>query len=419
MDTQGAFDSDSTVKDCATVFALSTMLSSVLIYNLSQNIQEDDLQHLQLFTEYGRLALEDSGRTPFQKLCFLIRDWSFPYESPYGVEGGRNVLEKRLQISERQHKELQQIRKQIRSCFEELSCFLLPHPGLKVATDPKFDGKLADMEDLFVKYVGELIPSFLAPEKLTIKEIGGQKIVCKDLVQYFKSYVEIYKGGSLPEPKTMLEATAEANNLSAVSAGRDAYSGLMENVCGGNCPYLSTQDLYDEHQRIKARAIDVFKHMPKMGGEEYSEGYELKLENELEELYEKYKSQNESKNIFKAAKTPAVLMTLALVMYIAGTLFHFLGLALPSFACTLIVMCSFASLMAWAYARYTGEARQFGIYVDGIAELLWKNFMKPASEKVLDRSGGVAKIVSVGNAIKDGLNATAAVPGPGGDRKNR
>jgi len=31
MDTQGAFDSESTVKDCATVFALSTMVSSVQV----------------------------------------------------------------------------------------------------------------------------------------------------------------------------------------------------------------------------------------------------------------------------------------------------------------------------------------------------------------------------------------------------
>lgn len=31
MDTQGAFDSFSTVKDCATIFALSTMISSVQV----------------------------------------------------------------------------------------------------------------------------------------------------------------------------------------------------------------------------------------------------------------------------------------------------------------------------------------------------------------------------------------------------
>lgn len=98
MDTQGAFDSESTVRECATVFALSTMLSSVQIYNLSQNIQEDDLQHLQLFTEYGRLALADCGEKPFQKLQFLVRDWSFPYEADYGPDGGHKILERRLEV---------------------------------------------------------------------------------------------------------------------------------------------------------------------------------------------------------------------------------------------------------------------------------------------------------------------------------
>lgn len=48
LDTQGTFDSESTVKDCATVFALSTLLSSIQIYNLQSNVQEDDLQHLQV-----------------------------------------------------------------------------------------------------------------------------------------------------------------------------------------------------------------------------------------------------------------------------------------------------------------------------------------------------------------------------------
>lgn len=68
MDTQGAFDQQSTVKDCATVFALSTMISSLQVYNLQNNIHEDDLANLQFFAEYGKLVLDDEENTskPFQ-----------------------------------------------------------------------------------------------------------------------------------------------------------------------------------------------------------------------------------------------------------------------------------------------------------------------------------------------------------------
>lgn len=39
-------------------------------------------------------------RCPSQSLIFLVRDWSFPYEFPYGQEGGMKFLEKRLKVSE-------------------------------------------------------------------------------------------------------------------------------------------------------------------------------------------------------------------------------------------------------------------------------------------------------------------------------
>lgn len=50
------------------------------------------------------------------------------------------------QVKQNQHEELQNVRKHIHSCFSNIGCFLLPHPGLKVATNPYFDGRLKGEE---------------------------------------------------------------------------------------------------------------------------------------------------------------------------------------------------------------------------------------------------------------------------------
>lgn len=34
----------------------------------------------------------------FQSLMFLIRDWCYPYDYEYGLEGGNAFLEKKLQV---------------------------------------------------------------------------------------------------------------------------------------------------------------------------------------------------------------------------------------------------------------------------------------------------------------------------------
>ena len=54
--------------------------------------QEDDLQHLQFFTHYGRLVAEEQGGEHRQKLFILVRDWQFPYEKQFGIEGGAELL---------------------------------------------------------------------------------------------------------------------------------------------------------------------------------------------------------------------------------------------------------------------------------------------------------------------------------------
>ncbi|XP_061166573.1 atlastin-2-like [Saccostrea echinata] len=388
MDTQGAFDSESTVRDCATIFALSTMLSSVQVFNLTHNIQEDDLQHLQLFTEYGRLALEDNDNVskPFQCLMFLVRDWSFPYESPYGAAGGRKVLEKRLQISGKQHQELKQIRQHIRSCFEEINCFLMPHPGLNVATNPHFEGKLKDIENEFKEQLKVLIPLLLDSDNLVVKEINGTTVSARDLMEYFKAYIKIYQGEELPEPKSMLQATAEANNLAAVSTAKTEYSKRMENVCGGDKPYLHPERLEEDHLRCRQSAIDVFKSTRKMGGPEFSKQYLEQLEAEIEEQYENFKKHNEGKNIFSSARTPAVLFTVMAFSYVMSGVFGLVGIESFANLLNLVLGLFLILLVIWIYVRYSGEHRGVGQHIDQIAEFIWDKGLSQVYMQMMQQS---------------------------------
>lgn len=202
LDTQGIFDDQSSVRDCTTIFALSMLLSSVQCYNLMQNIREDDLQHLELFTEYGRLALEQSTEKPFQKLLFIVRDWPFGYETNYGWHG-QKVIDEILAGNNEQTPDMKQLRKRVDSSFNDIGAFLMPHPGKTVAQGNKFTGDLKQTDPEFVQYVKELVPALFAPEKLIAKTINGQKLRARDLLQYLEAYVKIFNGDALPEPKTV------------------------------------------------------------------------------------------------------------------------------------------------------------------------------------------------------------------------
>ncbi|KAK2508868.1 hypothetical protein MC885_011810 [Smutsia gigantea] len=368
MDTQGAFDSQSTIKDCATVFALSTMTSSVQVYNLSQNIQEDDLQHLQLFTEYGRLAMEEIYQKPFQ-------------------------------VKQNQHEELQNVRKHIHNCFSNLGCFLLPHPGLKVATNPSFDGRLKDIDEDFKRELRNLVPLLLAPENLVEKEISGSKVTCRDLVEYFKAYIKIYQGEELPHPKSMLQATAEANNLAAVAGAREIYCKSMEQVCGGDKPYIAPSDLERKHLDLKEVAIKQFRSVKKMGGDEFCHRYQNQLEAEIEETYANFIKHNDGKNIFYAARTPATLFAVMFAMYIISGLTGFIGLNSIAVLCNLVMGLALTSLCTWAYVKYSGEFREIGTMIDQIAETLWEQVLKPLGDNLMEEN--IRQ--SVTNSIKAGL----------------
>eukprot|EP00090_Calanus_glacialis_P046193 TRINITY_DN8940_c0_g1_i2.p1 TRINITY_DN8940_c0_g1~~TRINITY_DN8940_c0_g1_i2.p1 ORF type:complete len:482 (-),score=110.12 TRINITY_DN8940_c0_g1_i2:546-1991(-) len=305
MDTQGTFDHKTTVKENMTVFALSTMTSSVLMYNLMHVIREDHLQHLQLFTEYGRLALKNSGTTPFQKLQFLVRDWHYPHDAPFGSEGGKIVLDRLLNTTEEQPQEIRKLREHIISSFSELDCYLFPYPGPKVAEDPTFTGSTEEMDPRFAKYLDDFVSKTLAPENLEPKKIAGKIVKSREMVDYFQKYLEIFNGDEIPEPKSIFETTAEVTNLHALSEAKEKYienMGALRQSAASQA--LVEVDLVTKHDQSMQESIDLFIEQSKFGGEAFAKHYQDELEKEILEKFNYFKRLNDSKiqNIFYKAK---------------------------------------------------------------------------------------------------------------------
>lgn len=297
LDTQGTFDCVSTVKEGTTIFSWSMMTSSLQIYNLSQNIGEDDLQHLQLFTEYGQLALKESSERPFQKLLFLVRDWQYSYEKEYGLGGGRKLLEQRLSITSGQAEELKSLRLALRQSFTEMCCFLMPHPGPKVATAESFLGCLSDIGGDFKTQLKEMVSSTLHPDKLPVKRINGIDVSCQELFIQFELYGKIFNGDDLPNPTTIFEAAVKANNLTAVERAIDHYRKGMENVLHGDKPYVDRESLLEEHQRAEKEALELFDTTQKLGGVQRSKEYRDGLKKMIDLEYKRFSVCNESERI--------------------------------------------------------------------------------------------------------------------------
>lgn len=184
MDTQGIFDNKTPMLQNAILFGFSTMLASVQIFNVSQLFGDDSFQHLQLFTEYGKFALEISNEKPFQKLLILIRDWQDDFNFPYGTNGGNKYLTPTENTN-----------------YENVDCFLMPHPGLKVCKN--FNKKLIDVDAEFIHHVKELAQLLLAKENLVVKKVNGVNILAQDLVEYINKYWKYLCDGNIPIPKSV------------------------------------------------------------------------------------------------------------------------------------------------------------------------------------------------------------------------
>jgi len=304
VDTQGMFDNETTMALTASIFGLSTLLSSYQIYNVEKRIQEDNLQQLALFSEYARMAMstyekasEDTHK-PFQKIEFLVRDWqNFDEEEDY--EQMQKEMEEYLDkvIADRDAKDLQDTREQIRGCFEDVSCYAMTHPGMAV-TRKKYTGDVSAMDETFLNLMDRYCARVFNSESLKAKMIRGREITAVELGTYIKAYAELFASGAhFPEAATLLEATASANNTNAVNLAMAEYKDQMNRIAGPHCSnYIKPEELKELTDQVVKESLEVFESIATFGNQKDIEKAREKLSVALAENFEMYNSLNDSRN---------------------------------------------------------------------------------------------------------------------------
>lgn len=312
-DSQGMFDNETTMNLTTSIFGLSTLLSSYQIYNVDKRIQEDNLQQLALFSEYARLAVEADptpmektlNEKPFQTIEFLVRDWQH-FEDEEDYDQMEKEMSEYLEhvISEREAKDLQETRQQIMDCFDKISCYGLSHPGLEI---PKktFQGEVSKMDETFLNLLDRYCRRVFSVDNMKPKIIHGREVTAVELGAYIKAYSEMFaKGAAFPEPSTMLEATASANNTNAVNIAISQYKEFMSRIAGPKCNnYVRPGELQDDHRQLLNRSLRTFESMATFGSKQAINGARQTVIDLLNDEFEVYSSLNAGRNPLAGMET--------------------------------------------------------------------------------------------------------------------
>jgi heat shock protein 1/8 len=307
MDTQGTYDEVSTPRERSAIVGLSLLTSSCLIFNFSNMLQEDCLESLHAYIQYGLMAMQkdptgdesmeidsDASEFPFQRLFFLIRDWSFPSKFPYGIKGGKDYLKDKLSLKDNMPEDLKKVRETLQQCFQRMDCFLMPDIGEK-AKQEGFNGSLAQISDKFANKLEELVEDLCNPEDVPVKAVFGNDVLAPDFLGYFEQYVAIFNSEETPSPLTLIEATARIANQTLVSQCRRKYLDSMKRKQRGK-KFLSDSALDKLHKSIMGEAVEQFGKARKMGGADLISSFREDLIYQLKfEEFDKIVQENEKK----------------------------------------------------------------------------------------------------------------------------
>nr|XP_028956153.1 guanylate-binding protein 5-like isoform X1 [Malus domestica] len=232
------------------IFALATVMSSVLVYNLPETIREADIARLSFAVElaeefYGRVKGQDVAFEPAKLLWLIQRDFL------QGKSVQEMVNEALLRVPNSDGNKnidmVNQIRDSLAIMGDNSTAFSLPQPHLERT-------KLCDMKDgeldpMYVKkkeQLKQLVSSIIRPKIVQGKTLNG-----KEFVSFLEQILEALNKGEIPSTGSLVEVF----NKGILERCLKLYHERMEKL---SLP-LVEQSVQEYHERSMEEVMKLFE----------------------------------------------------------------------------------------------------------------------------------------------------------------
>ncbi|XP_073202624.1 uncharacterized protein [Lepidochelys kempii] len=189
VDTEGSMGIERKKETSIKLSAFSMLLSSYQILNISNEVNDADLEYLEMFV----CVAEEVGKAyelePIQHLDLLVRDWS---SSPVlGTDGGeqhlRYIQEMLKARSPCKHPKALEVLSRSSSC-----CYLMPFPGERITMGS--EGRLRDMGEKFRESLTDYVTALVSTAGQHVRmDQHGEMLTGTQLAAKIKNLSDVMK----------------------------------------------------------------------------------------------------------------------------------------------------------------------------------------------------------------------------------
>ncbi|CAM5117504.1 unnamed protein product [Eretmochelys imbricata] len=189
VDTEGSMDIARDTETSVKLSALSMLLGSYQILNVSSQLKDPDLEYLEMFLHVAEEVGKEYGLESIQQLDLLVRDWS---NSPvFGTDGGKEHLRdvRQMLVARSPCKHPKALEALSRS---KTRCYVMPFPGKRIMTGSQ--GCLRDMDEDFRESLRDYVTGLVASAGQHVwRDQHGALVTGSQLAAKIKKFSDLMK----------------------------------------------------------------------------------------------------------------------------------------------------------------------------------------------------------------------------------